>query len=137
MSTKFVWGLPRALQRRFWPRKTSPKESVLVDPLPPKHRNRHTSLKVSKFKFVCLYVCALATRCQHAAFCSTRPTTHFKTQHINCMQDPEEYENQYTLLNSFWFTMGALMQQGSDVAPIALCVRSVGSVKEATLREPQ
>jgi len=41
----------------------------------------------------------------------------------NCIKDPEEYENQYTLLNSFWFTMGALMQQGSDVAPIALCVR--------------
>jgi len=41
----------------------------------------------------------------------------------NCVKDPEEYENQYTLVNSFWFTMGALMQQGSDVAPIALCVR--------------
>jgi len=41
----------------------------------------------------------------------------------NCIRDPEEYENQYTLLNSFWFVMGALMQQGSDVAPIALCVR--------------
>jgi len=41
----------------------------------------------------------------------------------NCVKEPEEYENQYTLLNSFWFTMGALMQQGSDVAPIALCVR--------------
>merc|ERR1719431_1347676 len=40
----------------------------------------------------------------------------------NCIRDPEEYENQYTLLNSFWFVMGALMQQGSDVAPIALCV---------------
>jgi len=41
----------------------------------------------------------------------------------NCVKDPEEYENQYTFLNSFWFTLGALMQQGSDVAPIALCVR--------------
>ena len=41
----------------------------------------------------------------------------------NCQKDPEEYENQYTFLNSFWFTLGALMQQGSDVAPIALCVR--------------
>merc|ERR1740128_1188 len=41
----------------------------------------------------------------------------------NCIKDPEEYENQYTLLNSFWFTMGALMQQGSDVAPISILFR--------------
>lgn len=42
---------------------------------------------------------------------------------INCIKDPEEMENQYNLANSFWFALGALMQQGSDVAPIALCVR--------------
>jgi len=41
----------------------------------------------------------------------------------NCIKDPEEYENQYTFLNSFWFTLGALMQQGSDVAPLSLSVR--------------
>ena len=46
----------------------------------------------------------------------------------NCVKDPEEYENAYTFLNSFWFTLGALMQQGSDVAPLALCVRFAGGI---------
>merc|ERR1719220_2006214 len=46
----------------------------------------------------------------------------------NCGKDPEEYENAYTFLNSFWFTLGALMQQGSDVAPLALCVRFAGGI---------
>ena len=45
-----------------------------------------------------------------------------------CVKDPEEYENAYTFLNSFWFTLGALMQQGSDVAPLALCVRFAGGI---------
>lgn len=46
----------------------------------------------------------------------------------NCIKDPEEYENQFTFLNSFWFTLGALMQQGSDVEPLALCVRFAGGI---------
>ena len=41
----------------------------------------------------------------------------------NCIKDPEEYTNQYNFLNSFWFVLGALMQQGSDVEPLSLCVR--------------
>jgi len=41
----------------------------------------------------------------------------------NCTKDPEEYENQFSFLNSFWFVLGALMQQGSDVEPLSLCVR--------------
>ena len=41
----------------------------------------------------------------------------------SCVKEPEELTNQYNFLNSFWFTLGALMQQGSDVAPTALCVR--------------
>lgn len=43
----------------------------------------------------------------------------------NCQREPEVYENQFTFLNSFWFTLGALVQQGSDVVPIAFCVRSI------------
>merc|ERR1712106_481045 len=46
----------------------------------------------------------------------------------NCMKDPEEYTNQYNFLNSFWFVLGALMQQGSDVEPLSLCVRFAGGV---------
>ena len=40
-----------------------------------------------------------------------------------CIDEPEELENQFTLANSFWFTIGSLMQQGSDVAPISLSTR--------------
>lgn len=45
-----------------------------------------------------------------------------------CIQDPEELENQFTFSNSLWFTIGALMQQGSDVAPISPCTRIAAGV---------
>jgi len=45
-----------------------------------------------------------------------------------CTKDPEEYENQFNFLNSFWFVLGALMQQGSDVEPLALSVRFAAGV---------
>ena len=41
----------------------------------------------------------------------------------SCVSDPEFVSNQYNLLNSFWFTLGAIMQQGSDVCPESLSVR--------------
>ena len=41
----------------------------------------------------------------------------------SCVKDPEFLTNQYNLINSFWFTLGAIMQQGSDVVPLSLCVR--------------
>lgn len=34
-----------------------------------------------------------------------------------CNQDSEVLENQFSLMNSLWFTIGSLMQQGSDLAP--------------------
>ncbi|PSN42075.1 Glutamate receptor ionotropic [Blattella germanica] len=35
-----------------------------------------------------------------------------------CIEEPDELENQFTLRNSLWFTIGSLMQQGSEIAPI-------------------
>ncbi|KAE8743138.1 hypothetical protein FOCC_FOCC011231 [Frankliniella occidentalis] len=35
-----------------------------------------------------------------------------------CIEEPEELENQFSMLNAFWFTIGAIMQQGSEIAPI-------------------
>ena len=43
----------------------------------------------------------------------------------SCIREPEELSNQYNFLNSFWFTLGAIMQQGSDVEPHSMCVRYV------------
>ena len=40
-----------------------------------------------------------------------------------CIDDPDELENQFSLANSFWFTMGSIMQQGADVAPLATSTR--------------
>lgn len=34
-----------------------------------------------------------------------------------CIEEPEELENQFTLNNSLWFTTGAFLQQGSEIAP--------------------
>jgi glutamate receptor, ionotropic, invertebrate len=34
-----------------------------------------------------------------------------------CIEEPEELENQFSMANSLWFTIGALLQQGSEIAP--------------------
>ncbi|KAJ8882450.1 hypothetical protein PR048_014258 [Dryococelus australis] len=34
-----------------------------------------------------------------------------------CNDEPDVLENQFSLLNSLWFTIGSLMQQGCDLAP--------------------
>lgn len=34
-----------------------------------------------------------------------------------CIQDPDELENSFTLLNSLWFIIGTFLCQGADIAP--------------------
>ncbi|XP_071525539.1 LOW QUALITY PROTEIN: glutamate receptor ionotropic, kainate 2-like [Panulirus ornatus] len=45
-----------------------------------------------------------------------------------CIQDPDELENTISLSNAFWFTIGSLMQQGSDIAPKAVSTRIVAGI---------
>ncbi|TSZ83236.1 Glutamate receptor ionotropic, kainate 2 [Bagarius yarrelli] len=45
-----------------------------------------------------------------------------------CNPDSDLVENNFTLLNSFWFGVGALMQQGSELMPKALSTRIVGGI---------
>ncbi|KAJ4452356.1 hypothetical protein ANN_03889, partial [Periplaneta americana] len=45
-----------------------------------------------------------------------------------CIEEPDELENQFTLRNSMWFTIGSLMQQGSEIAPIAVSTRMVAGI---------
>nr|CAD7453105.1 unnamed protein product [Timema tahoe] len=45
-----------------------------------------------------------------------------------CIDEPEELENQFSLNNSMWFTIGSLMQQGSEIAPIAVSTRMVAGI---------
>ncbi|XP_012276449.1 glutamate receptor ionotropic, kainate 2 [Orussus abietinus] len=45
-----------------------------------------------------------------------------------CHSGPDIVENQFSLANSFWFTIGTLMQQGSDLNPKATSTRIVGGI---------
>ncbi|KAF4528160.1 hypothetical protein B566_EDAN016924 [Ephemera danica] len=45
-----------------------------------------------------------------------------------CIEDPDHLENQFSLKNSLWFTIGSLMQQGSDIAPTAVSTRMVAGI---------
>ncbi|KAK9707852.1 Ligated ion channel L-glutamate- and glycine-binding site [Popillia japonica] len=45
-----------------------------------------------------------------------------------CDIENETVENQFSLANSFWFTIGTLMQQGSDLNPKATSTRIVGGI---------
>ena len=40
-----------------------------------------------------------------------------------CVRDPDELENNFTMKNTLWFTIGCLMQQGCDIMPRALSTR--------------
>ncbi|RWS28514.1 Glutamate receptor: ionotropic kainate-like protein 2, partial [Leptotrombidium deliense] len=40
-----------------------------------------------------------------------------------CVKEPEELENNFTMKNTLWFTIGCLMQQGCDIMPRALSTR--------------
>ncbi|KAK0170208.1 hypothetical protein PV328_010796 [Microctonus aethiopoides] len=45
-----------------------------------------------------------------------------------CNAQSDVCENEFTLLNSLWFTVGSLMQQGSDIAPKAVSTRMVAGM---------
>ena len=45
-----------------------------------------------------------------------------------CNPDTDLVENAFTLSNSFWFAVGTLMQQGSDINPRAVSTRIVGGI---------
>lgn len=43
-----------------------------------------------------------------------------------CREDEPLLMNECSTKNSFWFTVGSLMQQGSDLAPKAMSTRIIG-----------
>ncbi|KAH9493109.1 Serine/threonine-protein kinase grik2 [Bulinus truncatus] len=45
-----------------------------------------------------------------------------------CNPDTDEVENQFSVMNSLWFTIGSLMQQGCEIAPRALSTRLVSGM---------
>ncbi|KAL6264414.1 hypothetical protein P5V15_004523 [Pogonomyrmex californicus] len=44
-----------------------------------------------------------------------------------CIEEAEVLENQFTFKNAFWFTIGSIMQQGSEIAPIGISTRMMAS----------
>lgn len=42
--------------------------------------------------------------------------------------DETVLKNQFSLLNSFWFTIGSLMQQGSDLTPRSMSTRTIAGI---------
>nr|QGW50274.1 gustatory receptor 19 [Chouioia cunea] len=48
------------------------------------------------------------------------------TNPFPCIDEPDELHNQLTIDNAFWFTAGAIMQQGSEIAPIGMSTRCLG-----------
>ncbi|XP_045449719.1 glutamate receptor ionotropic, kainate 3-like [Melitaea cinxia] len=47
---------------------------------------------------------------------------------VPCIEQPEELTNQFSFANSVWLIIGSVMQQGSEIAPIALGPRIITSV---------
>lgn len=45
-----------------------------------------------------------------------------------CIQEPDVLKNEFGMMNSLWFTIGSLMQQGSDIAPKAASTRLVAGM---------
>ncbi|KAL1455591.1 hypothetical protein WDU94_009675 [Cyamophila willieti] len=45
-----------------------------------------------------------------------------------CNPDPEQLENQFSLVNCLWFAIGSLMQQGCDFLPKAVSTRMVAGM---------
>ncbi|XP_023936154.2 glutamate receptor ionotropic, kainate 3-like, partial [Bicyclus anynana] len=45
-----------------------------------------------------------------------------------CVERPPALRNQFTLANALWFNLGAVLQQGSEIAPVAFGSRAVASV---------
>lgn len=43
-------------------------------------------------------------------------------------EDDLVLKNQFSLLNSFWFTIGSLMQQGSDLTPRSMSTRTIAGI---------
>ncbi|XP_013191596.2 glutamate receptor ionotropic, kainate 3 [Amyelois transitella] len=55
--------------------------------------------------------------------------SHREWQNINpCVEQPEELTNQFSFANSVWLIIGSVMQQGTEIAPIALAPRMITSI---------
>jgi len=52
-----------------------------------------------------------------ALFLMSRVTPYEWNSPHPCKQQPDVLENQFTITNCLWFTIGSLLQQGCDILP--------------------
>jgi ionotropic glutamate receptor len=50
------------------------------------------------------------------------------TNPFPCVEEPEYLINQFSIRNSLWFTIGSLMQQGTEIAPMCAVTLDFDSI---------
>ncbi|KAM6986282.1 glutamate receptor ionotropic, kainate 1-like [Aplochiton taeniatus] len=75
-----------------------------------------------------MYVLLACTGVSCVLFVIARFTPYEWYNPHQCNPSSTLKENNFTLLNSFWFGVGALMRQGSELMPKALSTRIVGGI---------
>ncbi|XP_067946390.1 glutamate receptor ionotropic, kainate 2-like [Watersipora subatra] len=95
------------------PKQDPPKLFSFLQPF----HDRIWMCMIGAYAFVSVYTFAVARVSPY----------EWKNPHA-CNPDSDTLENEFTMLNSFWFAMGSLMLQGSEVAPRASSTRIISGV---------
>lgn len=77
---------------------------------------------------VWFYVCGAYIGVSSLLFIVGRISPYEWTDPHPCRQEDKILRNQFSVSNSFWFTIAAVMQQGSDLAPRSLSTRLVAAI---------
>lgn len=75
-----------------------------------------------------LYVLAAYVLVSSTLFIVARFSPYEWTNPHPCARDSDIIENQFSLANSFWFTVVTLMKQGVDINPRAVSTRIIGAI---------
>ncbi|XP_024885054.1 glutamate receptor ionotropic, kainate 2-like isoform X3 [Temnothorax curvispinosus] len=100
----------------------------LMRHVPTKHQAQLFSFMNPLAIEIWLYVLAAYVLVSVTMFVVSRFSPYEWNNPHPCHPGPEIVENQFSLSNSFWFTIGTLMQQGSDLNPKATSTRIVGGI---------
>jgi len=75
-----------------------------------------------------LYVLAAYILVSSTLFIVARFTPYEWANPHPCLRDSEIIHNQFSLADSFWFTVVTLMKQGCDLNPKAISTRIIGAI---------
>lgn len=77
---------------------------------------------------VWVYVCGAYVGVSSLLFVISRISPYEWADPHPCRQEDKILRNQFSVANSFWFTIAAVMQQGSDLAPRSLSTRLIAAI---------